>query len=115
MRKGEYPITRFWYGKGAKYGSIEALIRENPQYFIWTVEKFQDVTKEQAELFHNIYGMELPQEVVCFSPIKELEIPLNGTTYTVRYPFEPKDFPRSILGELYEKVCEEYLLQKRDP
>jgi len=91
----EYPILRFWYGKGAKYSSIEELIDNNPSWFIWAVEKFQDVTPAQANHFKERYGMELPLEVISdVSPYEHTKNSPNPDTN-------------------YMKLCEEYAREKR--
>lgn len=43
---------------------MEEVIRTKPDYFIWAVETFQDITREQAELFRELYGESLPEEVI---------------------------------------------------
>lgn len=94
LREGEYPIVRFWYGKGAKYKTIEELIDNEPKLFLWYVEKFQDVTVKQAQHFKDRYGMDLPDEV-----ISDVE------------PYEHRKGAPSPDTE-YEKICEEYFKQK---
>lgn len=76
----EYPITRFWYSKAARFKSIEELIDQDPSFFIWAVEKFQDVTPAQALHFKEKYGMDLPEEVIAperlepYNPPKKVEV-----------------------------------------
>lgn len=60
---GEYPVVKMWYGKGAGR-TIEEIIDWKPDYFIWMVEKFLDVTPAQASYFEQKYGMKLPPEVI---------------------------------------------------
>ena len=86
----EYPIVRFWYGKGARYRSIEELIDGNPKWFIWAVENFQDVTPTQAKHFSDKYGIELPTEVIA-----DVE------------PYEHKKGSPSP-DTVYEDICKEY-------
>ena len=61
---GEYPVVEMWYGKLAG-SSIEKIIDLDPEYFIWIVKQFQDVTVQQADYFKDKYGMELPANVVA--------------------------------------------------
>lgn len=63
MKNREYPVVKMWYGKGAGR-TIEEIIDWKPDYFIWLVESFLDVTPSQAEYFKNKFGMELPLEVI---------------------------------------------------
>lgn len=64
-KKREPPVLRFWYGKGAKYKSIEELIDNNPSWFIWAVDTFQDITPKQAKYWQDKYpGLDLPEEVI---------------------------------------------------
>lgn len=51
----EWPIVKFWYGKGAKYSSIEELIDSNPSWFLWAVDTFQDITPSQAQYWLDKY------------------------------------------------------------
>lgn len=60
----EYPIVRFWYGKGARFKTIEELMDEDPDWFLWALEKFQNVTVEQAHHFKEKYGMNIPPRLV---------------------------------------------------
>lgn len=89
---GEYPIQRFWYSKAARFSSIEELIDKDPEYFIWAVETFQDVTPAQAEHFKEVYGMELPKWVIS---------PEECVPY-----IHPKEAP--LLDPGYEELCKEY-------
>lgn len=95
---GEYPIERFWYSKAARFSSIEELIDKDPQYFIWAVETFQDVTPKQAEHFKEVYGMELPKWCIA---------PADCPPYT-----HPRGAP--LDDPEYEKLCEEYDAKYRD-
>ena len=61
----EFPIKKFWYGKGAAYRDIEELMEKNSKWFIWAVGSFQDLTPSQAEHFYEVYGMRLPNELIC--------------------------------------------------
>lgn len=95
---GEYPISRFWYSKAARFGSIEELIDQDPLYFIWAVETFQDVTPAQAEHFRKVHGMDLPGWCIA---------PAECPPYT-----HPKGAP--LDDPDYMKLCEEYDAKYRD-
>jgi hypothetical protein len=60
---GEAPITKFWYSRKAGQ-TIEEIIDTDPQWFIWAVQQFQNVTPQQAAYFEQKYGMELPENVI---------------------------------------------------
>ena len=60
----EIPVTKMWYSKAARFKSTEEWIDQDPEHFIWAVDRFLDVTPKQAEYFKNKWGMDLPQEVV---------------------------------------------------
>ena len=91
----EYPITRFWYGKAARFKSIEELIDQDPLYFIWAVQTFQDVTPAQANHFKNKYGMELPDNVIAPKELK----PYNP----------PKDIHKRPWDLTYKELCDQYM------
>lgn len=59
----EYPVHHMWYGKGAGR-TIEEIIDWKPDYFIWLVQTFLDVTPSQAAYFKKKLGMDLPREVI---------------------------------------------------
>lgn len=59
----EYPVHHMWYGKGAGR-TIEEIIDWRPDYFIWLVQTFLDVTPSQAAYFKKKYGMDLPKEYI---------------------------------------------------
>ena len=61
---GESPVVKMWYGKMAGR-TIEEIIDTKPDYFIWMVEQFQDITVDQARYFKEKYGMELPPDVIA--------------------------------------------------
>ena len=93
----EYPIEKFWYGKGAAYKDIFELIEKNPKWFIWAVESFQDVTEAQAEHFKKLWGMELPESVICPNII--LEAVLGGKVY---------EHKKGDTDETYIELCKIY-------
>ena len=93
----EFPIRRFWYGKGAQFSTMEELIEKRPGWFIWAVETFQDVTEEQAEYFYKVYKMRLPKEVIC-SP--QLLNEINEG--------KPYEFSRGDDEEVYKDLCRKY-------
>lgn len=95
-RTPEYPITRFWYGKGAQYDSIEELIEKDKDYFLWCVKAFQDVTMEQAEHYFKWWGEYLPDEVIA----PEGTVPYSHT--------------KQDQGVFYGKLCEMYGQKKRN-
>ena len=93
----EFPIKKFWYGKGAAYRDIEELIEKNPKWFIWAVETFQDVTAEQAEHFKKIWGMELPPQVIAKGELIES---INGGV--------PYEYHKGDTEETYKNLCRKY-------
>lgn len=93
----EFPIKKFWYGKGAAYKTIEELMEKNPGWFIWAVETFQDLTPEQAEHFKEVYRMDLPQEVICSQEL--LDEINNG---------EPYEFKKGDSEDVYKDMCRKY-------
>lgn len=93
----EFPIKKFWYGKGAAYKSIEELIEKRPGWFIWAVETFQDVSPSQAEHFREIYGMELPNEVITSQEVLDS---LNGGS--------PYEYKKGDTEEVYKDLCRKY-------
>lgn len=92
----EYPVTRLWYGKGAQYSSIEELIEQNKDYFLWCVTKFQDVTQEQAEHFFRWWGEYLQEDYIA----------PEGVT--------PYSHSKGDAEDFYMKLCEEYSRCKRN-
>ena len=93
----EFPIKFFWYGKGAAYSSIEELMEKNPKWFIWAVETFQDLSPDQAEHFKEIYGMELPKEVIASQEL--LDEINSGEAY---------GFKKGDSEEIYKNICRKY-------
>lgn len=93
----EFPIKRFWYGKGAAYKNIEELMEKNPGWFIWAVETFQDLTLQQAEHFKEVYGMDLPKDVICSQ--KLLDMVNNG---------KPYEYQKGDNEEVYKNLCRQY-------
>lgn len=89
-RKRELPCSYLWYGKHA-YKPIEEVIDKWPDYFLWEVSSFLDVTPAQAEYFKEKYGMELPPEVIAPAEVQPYEY--------------KKDSPE---GE-YEELCNQYV------
>ena len=93
----EFPIKKFWYGKGAACKDIEELIEKNPTWFIWAVEKFQDVTPTQAKHFKELFKMDLPDEVICS---QELLDRINGGL--------PYEYKKGDSEEVYKELCRKY-------
>lgn len=93
----EFPIKKFWYGKGAAYRDINELMEKNSRWFIWAVETFQDLTPEQAEHFKEVYGMELPSELVCSQEL--LDEINNG---------KPYEFKKGDSEDVYKELCRKY-------
>lgn len=93
----EFPIKKFWYGKGAAYRDIEELMEKNPGWFIWAVETFQDLTPVQAQHFFEFYGMDLPLEVVTR---QELLDEINGGL--------PYEFKKGDSEDIYKDLCRKY-------
>lgn len=89
-RKHEFPVTHWWYGKHA-YRPIEEVIDKWPDYFIWAVQKFQDVTVQQAKYFKDKYGMELPAEVIAPAEV------------------EPYEYTKGSPEGEYADVCKQYV------
>lgn len=96
----EFPIKKFWYGKGAAYRDIEELMEKNSGWFIWAVERFQDLTPKQAEHFKEVYGMELPKELICSQKILDK---LNGG--------EPYEYKKGDSEEVYKNLCRRYCVE----
>ena len=93
----EFPIRKFWYGKGAAYNTIEELLEKNPGWFIWAVETFQDLSPAQAEHFRKVYGMELPESVITS---QELLDSINGGL--------PYEYKKGDGEEVYKEICRRY-------
>lgn len=93
----EFPIKKFWYGKGAAYKDIEELIEKNSKWFIWAVGSFQDLTPSQAEHFYKVYGMRLPNELICS---QELLNEINNG--------EPYEHKKGDSEEVYKNLCRAY-------
>lgn len=93
----EFPIKKFWYGKGAAYRDIDELMEKNSKWFIWAVETFQDLTPAQAEHFKEVYGMDLPSEVICKQEL--LDEINNG---------EPYEFKKGDTEDIYKEMCRKY-------
>lgn len=93
----EFPIKKFWYGKGAACRDIEELIEKKPKWFIWAVERFQDLTPRQAEHFYKVYGMRLPEEVITS---QELLDEINGG--------EAYEYKKGDSEEVYKNLCRAY-------
>lgn len=93
----EFPIKKFWYGKGAAYRDIEELMEKNPGWFIWAVETFQDLTPSQASHFEEVYGMELPESVVCPQHLLD---EINGGL--------PYEFKKGDSEDIYKDLCRKY-------
>ena len=93
----EFPIKKFWYGKGAACKDIEELMEKNPKWFLWAVETFQDLTPAQAKHFEKVYGMDLPKSLVC--PQKLLD-EINGGL--------PYEFKKGDSEEVYKEMCRKY-------
>lgn len=93
----EFPIKKFWYGKGAAYRTIEELIEKNPKWFIWAVETFQDVTEEQARHFYEVYSMELPPYVITPQSVMN---EINGGS--------PYEYKKGDSEEIYKDLCRKY-------
>lgn len=93
----EFPIKKFWYGKGAAYRDINELMEKNSRWFIWAVETFQDLTPEQAEHFKEVYGMELPSEVICSQEL--LDKINNG---------KPYEYQKEDTEDVYKDLCRKY-------
>lgn len=117
----EYPVTKMWYGKGAGR-SIKEIIDWKPDYFIWLVEKFLDVTPSQAKYFSDKFGINLPLEVISPSWI----VPFSPHMNKKDSPFQIEDIkqylspgsPDSAVppylynsdsnGDVYKFLCEYY-------
>ena len=80
----EYPVAYLWYGKHA-YEPLEQIMDLYPDYFLWMLEKFQNVTTSQATFFQKKYQVDIPPEAVENVP---------------PYVYVRKDPP-----ELYEALC----------
>ena len=93
----EPPIKFFWYGKGAAYSSIEELMEKNPRWFIWAVESFQDLSPDQAQHFREVYGMDLPKEVITSQELLE---EINGGL--------PYEYKKGDSEEVYKDLCRKY-------
>lgn len=89
-RRHELPVTHWWYGKHA-YRPIEEVIDKWPDYFIWAVSSFQDVSVQQAKYFKEKYGMELPSEVIAPAEV------------------EPFVFTKESTSEEYIELCKKYV------
>lgn len=58
-RNYEWPVTHMWYTK-KKGQTIEEIIDTDPDFFIWMVETFQNVTPKQASHFRQRTGIIIP-------------------------------------------------------
>lgn len=93
----EFPIKKFWYGKGAACRSIEELMEKNPKWFLWALETFQDVTPGQAAHFEKVFGMDLPKEFICS---QELMDEINEGN--------PYEFKKGDSEDVYKELCRKY-------
>ena len=93
----EFPIQKFWYGKGAACKDMEELIEKNVNWFIWAVENFQDVTPKQAQHFKEVWKMDLPRQVITSQ--KLLDEINNGL------PYEHK---KKDTEDVYKELCRKY-------
>lgn len=84
MSRHEYPIVSFWYTK-YKGRTIEWIIDHDPEYFIWMVKTFQDVTPSQAEYFFSIHKRRIKDEYI--------------------QDVEPYEWVKGDPVELYEELC----------
>ena len=90
QRKHEHPCSYLWYGKHA-YKPIEEVIDKWPDYFLWEVSEFLDVTVQQARYFKDKYGMELPAEVIAPAEV------------------EPYEYTKGSPEGEYADVCKQYV------
>ena len=72
-------------------------MEKNPRWFIWAVETFQDLTPSQAKHFAEVYGMELPNNLICS---QELLDELNGGV--------PYEYRKGDSEETYKELCRKY-------
>ena len=62
-RRKEWPVTHMWYTK--KCGmTMEEIIDTDPDFFIWMVETFQNITPNQADHFYRKAGFRVPDECI---------------------------------------------------
>lgn len=94
----EYPIVKFWYGKGARFKTIEDLMDGNPDWFLWALERFQNVTVGQAKHFKEKYGLDIPSRFVEDVPPYEYRVGDPEALYQ-----ELCTFPRPSLQETLRK------------
>lgn len=59
----EYPVTHMWYTKH-KGRTIEWIIDHDPDYLVWMVKTFQDLTPSQAQYFFDRHGKRFRDEFV---------------------------------------------------
>lgn len=97
-RVREYPIVRFWYSKAARFKSIEELMDNDPDYFLWALGAFQNITVDQANHFEEKYGLKIPPKFVEDVPPYEH---MKGDP--VELYQELCDFPRPSLDEVLTK------------
>ena len=71
--------------------AIEEVMDKWPDYMIWCIECFQDVTVAQAKHFKERYGMELPAEVIAPAEV------------------EPFVFTKENTSEDYIDLCKRYI------
>lgn len=60
-RRYEWPVTHMWYTKKSGM-TIEEIIDSDPEFFMWMVETFQNVTPTQARYFYGKVGIRIPSE-----------------------------------------------------
>lgn len=62
-RRNEWPVTMMWYTK-KKGQDIENIIDSDPDFFMWMVETFQNVTPQQANYFKRKYAVVVPEKFI---------------------------------------------------
>lgn len=90
-RIGEWPIVKFWYTK-KKGLTIEEVIDKDPDWFIWAVITFQNVTKKQSDYFFKRTGKKLSEKLI--------------------QDVEPYEWMYGDPDELYMELCESQDLKK---
>lgn len=95
--QGEVPCLYLWYGKHA-YKPMEEVMEKWPDYFLWAVDEFLDITPDQASHFKDLYGEEIPPEYIKdVPPFDYKEMKRRG----VPYPEQDYDFWKTMCHEMH--------------
>lgn len=85
MLRREYPITTLWYTR-KKGMSIEEVIDKDPDWMMWAIRSFQNLTPKQAEYFKKRTGVTINPKFI--------------------QDVEPYEWMKGDSDKLYAELCE---------